>query len=113
MLGCVGRGGSGGDGQAIRDEILHIMHRHHLPECKGTFMEEWHQKLHNNSTPDDIIICEAYLAFLHSGGKLDEFWRVIHENGITRETLRKSISKMQLEVVAIVACESSQYIGIK
>jgi alpha-glucan,water dikinase len=89
MLGCVGRGGSGGDGQAIRDEILHIMHRHHLPECKGTFIEEWHQKLHNNSTPDDIIICEAYLAFLHSNGNLDEFWRVIHENGITRETLRK------------------------
>jgi len=23
-------------------------------------MEEWHQKLHNNSTPDDIIICEVY-----------------------------------------------------
>jgi len=92
------------------------MHRHHLPECKGTFIEEWHQKLHNNSTPDDIIICEAYLAFLHSGGNLDEFWRcaththtrilslslslslshthththrVIHENGITRDTLRK------------------------
>ena len=29
--------------QAIRDEILHIMHRHHLPECKGNFIEEWHQ----------------------------------------------------------------------
>ena len=107
MLGCVGRGGSGGDGQAIRDEILHIMHRHHLPECKdthththtrvcvcvcvfvcvcvcyadvcwhmlmyadvcwyhsihlaymssgkGTFIQELHQKLHNNSTPDGII----------------------------------------------------------
>jgi len=89
MLGTVGRGGSGGDGQAIRDEILHIMHRHKLPECKGTFMEEWHQKLHNNSTPDDIIICQAYLAYLHSNGNLAEFWRVINENGITRETLAK------------------------
>jgi len=88
MLGCIGRGGSGGDGQAIRDEILHIMHRHHLPESKGTFMEEWHQKLHNNSTPDDIIICQAYLAFLHSGGRQDEFWRVLQENGLDRDRLR-------------------------
>jgi tRNA A37 methylthiotransferase MiaB len=29
--------------QAIRDEILNIMHRHHLPETKGNFIEEWHQ----------------------------------------------------------------------
>jgi alpha-glucan,water dikinase len=61
---------------------------------KGTFIEEWHQKLHNNSTPDDIIICEAYLAFLHSNGSLDEFWRVINENGISKETLRKVCSRM-------------------
>eukprot|EP00960_Hanusia_phi_P022117 655292-Hanusia_phi.AAC.2 len=88
MLGCIGRGGSGGDGQAIRDEILHIMHRHRLPESKGTFVEEWHQKLHNNSTPDDIIICQAYLAFLHSNGNLAEFWRVIHENGLNRDRLK-------------------------
>jgi alpha-glucan,water dikinase len=27
-------------------------------------MEEWHQKLHNNTTPDDVPICSAYLAFL-------------------------------------------------
>mmetsp|Transcript_43979 Transcript_43979/g.104093 ORF Transcript_43979/g.104093 Transcript_43979/m.104093 type:complete len:1491 (+) Transcript_43979:153-4625(+) len=88
MLGCIGRGGSGGDGQAIRDEILHIMHRHKLPESKGTFMEEWHQKLHNNSTPDDIIICQAYLAFLHSNGDQGVFWRVLQENGLDRDRLR-------------------------
>jgi alpha-glucan,water dikinase len=87
MLGCIGRGGSGGDGQAIRDEILHIMHRHKIPETKGNFMEEWHQKLHNNSTPDDIIICQAYLAFLNSNGNRAEFWRVIHENGLNKERL--------------------------
>ena len=56
MLATVGRGG---DGQAIRDEILHIMHRNHIPELKGTWMEEWHQKLHNNTTPDDVPICKA------------------------------------------------------
>jgi alpha-glucan,water dikinase len=27
-------------------------------------MEEWHQKLHNNTTPDDVPICSAYIAFL-------------------------------------------------
>ena len=67
MLGCVGRGG---DGQKIRDEILHIMHRNHISERKGSWMEEWHQKLHNNTTPDDVPICQAYLAFLESSGNV-------------------------------------------
>jgi alpha-glucan,water dikinase len=67
MLGCVGRGG---DGQKIRDEILHIMHRNHISERKGSWMEEWHQKLHNNTTPDDVPICEAYLAFLQANGNV-------------------------------------------
>lgn len=31
MLSTVGRGG---DGQRIRDEILHIMHRNHVKEVK-------------------------------------------------------------------------------
>lgn len=22
-------------------------------------MEEWHQKLHNNTSPDDVIICQV------------------------------------------------------
>lgn len=89
MLSCIGRGGSGGDGQAIRDEILHIMHRHKLPESKGHWMEEWHQKLHNNSTPDDIIICQAYLAFLASNGNMEEYLRVLRENGLSPEVLAK------------------------
>jgi len=38
--------------------------RNHIPEKKGTWMEEWHQKLHNNTTPDDVPICSAYIAFL-------------------------------------------------
>ena len=42
MLGCVGRGGNA---QAVRDEILNIMHRNHIPEKNGTWMEQWHQKL--------------------------------------------------------------------
>lgn len=27
--------------------------------CKGGMMEEWHQKLHNNTSPDDVIICQV------------------------------------------------------
>lgn len=36
MLGTVGRGGNA---QAVRDEILNIMHRNHIPEKRGTWME--------------------------------------------------------------------------
>jgi hypothetical protein len=31
------------------------------------FLEQWHQKLHTNTTPADIAICESYIDFLHSG----------------------------------------------
>ncbi|GAX78330.1 hypothetical protein CEUSTIGMA_g5772.t1 [Chlamydomonas eustigma] len=84
MLTTVGRGG---DGQRIRDEILHIMHRNHIPEKKGLWMEEWHQKLHNNTTPDDVPICEAYLAFLESNGNREAYWRVLSDAGVTRQRL--------------------------
>jgi len=43
-------------GQRIRDEILAVQQAN---GCKGGFMEEWHQKLHNNTSPDDVDICEA------------------------------------------------------
>lgn len=84
MLSTVGRGG---DGQRIRDEILHIMHRNGIPELKGTWMEEWHQKLHNNTTPDDVPICQAYIAFLESNGNLGAYWRTLSDNGVTRQRL--------------------------
>ncbi len=80
--------GRGGDGQRIRDEILNIMHRHHIKEVSGHFMEEWHQKLHNNTTPDDVVICEAYLQFLRHNGDLDVFNRTLAEGGVTRRRLQ-------------------------
>jgi alpha-glucan,water dikinase len=79
--------GPGGDGQRIRDEILNIMHRHHIKEVAGHFLEEWHQKLHNNTTPDDIAICEAYLEFLTSNGDLDRFYRKLQEHAVTQQRL--------------------------
>jgi alpha-glucan,water dikinase len=84
ILTTVGRGG---EGQRIRDEILNIMHRHHIKEVSGHFLEEWHQKLHNNTTPDDIVICEAYLEFLRSGGSRDRFYQVLEAGGVTRQRL--------------------------
>lgn len=84
MLGTVGRGGNA---QAVRDEILHIMHRNKIGEKRGTWMEDWHQKLHNNTTPDDVSICEAYIAFLEGNGDNGAYWRVLSDSGITRERL--------------------------
>lgn len=84
LLGCLGRGG---DGQRIRDEILQIMHRHHIKEVGGTWMEQWHQKLHNNTTPDDIVICQAYLAFLESRGDLRRYHETLAAGGVTKERL--------------------------
>ena len=84
-LATVGRGG---DGQRIRDEILNIMHRRHVKEVSGHFLEEWHQKLHNNTTPDDQVICEAYLAFLRSNGSLDSFYQTLEAGGVTRQRLQ-------------------------
>ena len=36
-LGFIGKGS--GNGQRVRDEILHIMHRHKIPETAGHFYE--------------------------------------------------------------------------
>ncbi|QWR76578.1 phosphohistidine-like domain-containing protein [Candidatus Magnetomonas plexicatena] len=79
--------GPGGDGQRIRDEILHIMHRNRLKEVNHTFIEQWHQKLHNNATADDIVICKAYIEFQRSHGSLDVFYSVLNSMGVTRERL--------------------------
>ena len=43
--------------------------------------------MHNNTTPEDVPICEALLAFLRADGDISEYWRVLHENDITAERL--------------------------
>jgi alpha-glucan,water dikinase len=79
--------GKGGDhGQRIRDEILRIMHRNAIKKTYGTFYEQWHQKLHNNTTPDDIGICEAVIAF-NETNDMSRYWQVLTDHGITRERL--------------------------
>ncbi len=79
--------GRGGEGQRVRDGILEIMHRHHIKEVSGHFLEEWHQKLHNNTTPDDVVIAEAYMAFLRANGDRDVFYATLNSGGVTRERL--------------------------
>ncbi|GLT60579.1 hypothetical protein SLA2020_333400 [Shorea laevis] len=81
---CVGRGGQADAGQRIRDEILMIQRNN---DCNGGMMEEWHQKLHNNSSPDDVIICEALLNYVRCGFKIDVYWRTLNANGLTKEKL--------------------------
>lgn len=79
--------GRGGDGQRVRDGILEIMHRHHVKEVAGHFLEEWHQKLHNNTTPDDVVICEAYLEFMRRNGDPAAFYGVLQAGGVSRERM--------------------------
>ncbi|MBW2730961.1 MAG: hypothetical protein JRH20_01130 [Deltaproteobacteria bacterium] len=79
--------GHGSDGQRVRDEILEIMHRHRIKEVTGHFLEEWHQKLHNNTTYDDVVICEGYLSFLHTNGDQGRFYDYLSSRGVTRARL--------------------------
>ncbi len=93
-LGLVGKGGI--NGQEIRDEILRIFHRYKIEERANHFYEQWHQKLHNNTNPDDIVICEALLAYLKSND-MTQYWRVINAGGLTKERLQTYDRKIDME----------------
>lgn len=93
ILSCMGKGGD--NGQRIRDEILQLMHRagvrYHQVEKdpslpRDNLYEQWHQKLHNNTTPDDIGICEALIAF-NETNDLNKYWEVLNKHGLSREIL--------------------------
>ncbi|OMJ90459.1 hypothetical protein SteCoe_7158 [Stentor coeruleus] len=96
ILSCMGKGGD--NGQRIRDEILQIMHRggirHHKSERdnrtsnlpKENLYEQWHQKLHNNTTPDDIGICEALISY-NEHNDINKYWEVLSKHGLTKERL--------------------------
>ncbi|PRQ40177.1 putative alpha-glucan, water dikinase [Rosa chinensis] len=84
ILSTVGRGGEGDVGQRIRDEILVIQRN---CDCKGGMMEEWHQKLHNNTSPDDVVICQALIDYIKSDFDIGVYWKTLNENGITKERL--------------------------
>ncbi|XP_043704280.1 alpha-glucan water dikinase, chloroplastic-like isoform X1 [Telopea speciosissima] len=84
ILSTVGRGGEGDVGQRIRDEILVIQSKN---DCKGGMMEQWHQKLHNNTSPDDVVICQALIDYIKSDLDINTYWKTLNSNGITKERL--------------------------
>ncbi|RAL51823.1 hypothetical protein DM860_010541 [Cuscuta australis] len=84
IMSTVGRGGEGDVGQRIRDEILVIQRKN---DCKGGMMEEWHQKLHNNTSPDDVVICQALIDYIKSDFDIGVYWQTLNSNGITKERL--------------------------
>uniref|UniRef100_A0ACD6AE84 Uncharacterized protein n=1 Tax=Avena sativa TaxID=4498 RepID=A0ACD6AE84_AVESA len=84
ILSAVGRGGEGDVGQRIRDEILVIQRNN---DCKGGIMEEWHQKLHNNTSPDDVVICQAIIDYIKSDFDISVYWDTLNSNGITKQRL--------------------------
>ena len=94
IMSLLGKGT--GNGQAIRDEILVIMHKNKIPESNSNFYEQWHQKLHNNTTPDDIIICEALLAFLYSGN-IEDYRNTLKRGGISKERMASYERKITAE----------------
>eukprot|EP00798_Chlamydomonas_sp_ICE-L_P031140 gene31140-6280_t len=55
--------------------------------CSGGMIEEWHQKLHNNTSPDDVVICEALLAYMDEGLNIKAYWRVLQASNITPKRL--------------------------
>eukprot|EP00250_Pteridium_aquilinum_P019663 c24519_g4_i1 orf=33-4475(-) len=85
ILSAVGRGGEGDVGQRIRDEILVVQRKN---DCKGGMMEEWHQKLHNNTSPDDVVICQALLDYIKADLNVEAYWKTLMANGVTKERLK-------------------------
>ena len=61
---------------------------------RNNFYQDWHVKLHNNNTPDDIIICQAVINFLKAKGDLSVYWKTLNDNGITREKLQSYETKI-------------------
>uniref|UniRef100_A0A0A9A707 Uncharacterized protein n=1 Tax=Arundo donax TaxID=35708 RepID=A0A0A9A707_ARUDO len=80
----------------------------------GGMMEDWHQKLHNNTSPDDVVICQvtnvpiiwhpnelifngtrlhilpalqALVDYLNSNLDIKVYWDTLNKNGITKERL--------------------------
>ena len=84
VMMTVGRGGEGDVGQRIRDEILVIQRAN---DCKGGMMEEWHQKLHNNTSPDDVVICQALLDHIAADFDMDVYWQTLTSNGVSKARL--------------------------
>ena len=96
ILSFLGKGT--GDGEKVRWDILKILQKNGLWKGGrfGTFYRQWHQKLHNNSSPDDVYICEALIKFLKTND-IKQYWEHLNKNGITKEILESYDRKITLE----------------
>ena len=96
ILSLIGKGADNFEkGGEIRSEILNIMQKNQLRKTsRNNFYQDWHVKLHNNNTPDDIIICQAVINFLKAKGDLSVYWKTLNDNGITREKLQSYETKI-------------------
>ncbi|KAI8003895.1 hypothetical protein LOK49_LG08G00197 [Camellia lanceoleosa] len=56
-------------------------------DCKGGIMEQWHQKLHNNTSSDDVVIFQALIDFINNDFDVSIYWKTLNDNGITKECL--------------------------
>ena len=105
IMMTIGRGGTGDVGQRIRDEILAVQQQNN---CKGGMMEEWHQKLHNNTSPDDVPICEALLKYIASDCDINVYWAHLHANNIDA----KRMSEYDRKICSEPKFSRDQYVGL-
>ena len=71
-------------------------------------MEEWHQKLHNNTSPDDVPICEALLKFIASDCDINVYWAHLHANNIDA----KRMSEYDRKICSEPKFSRDQYEGL-
>ncbi|CAA6665517.1 unnamed protein product [Spirodela intermedia] len=72
-------------GELLRMTLSTVAERNN--DCKGGMMEEWHQKLHNNTSPDDVVICQALIDYIKSDFDISVYWNTLESNGINKERL--------------------------
>lgn len=58
-------------------------------------MEEWHQKLHNNTSPDDVAICQALLAYLQHDLDISHYWATLE---VRQEAICPDAVNQQLHI---------------
>ncbi len=56
---------------------------------QGGMLEQWHQKLHNNTSPDDVAICEALLAYIDAGLDVAAYWAALQVRSRLRRCSRR------------------------
>jgi len=57
--------------QAVDMGVSVVTALHCFQGLDEPFLEQWHQKLHQATSPEDVIIAEAYLAYLHTANHDD------------------------------------------